>query len=110
MTAQDLKGRYTAYISTLNAQDWDTLSKFLAETVNHNGKILDHRGYRGLIPAETHFVVADLVVDSEARQVASRLNITVAEKNLTEHVFYRFNQDLKIERVWSLVLDGLVTE
>jgi predicted ester cyclase len=109
ITAQELRDRYQAYISTLNAQDWNKLSTFLAQTVNHNGRILDHEGYRNLIPAETHFVVADLMVDSDARQVASRLEITVAGKKLTEHVFYRFNEDLKIERVWSLVQDGEVT-
>jgi predicted ester cyclase len=109
ITAQELRDRYQAYISTLNAQDWNTLSTFLAHTVNHNGKILGYEGYRNLIPAETHFVVADLLVDSDVRQVASRLEITVAGKRLTEHVFYRFNEDLKIERVWSLVQDGMVT-
>jgi predicted ester cyclase len=109
ITAQALQERYQAYISTLNARDWKTLSAFLAQTVNHNGKILDHEGYRNLIPAETHFVVADLLVDSNVRQVASRLEITVAGKKLTEHVFYRFNEDLKIVRVWSLVQDGEVT-
>lgn len=109
ITAQELRDRYQAYISTLNARDWNTLSSFLAQTVNHNGKILDHEGYRNLIPAETHFVVADLLVDSDVRQVASRLEITLAGKKLTEHVFYRFNEDLKIERVWSLVQDGEIT-
>ena len=109
ITAQALRDRYQAYISTLNARDWDTLPTFLAQTVNHNGKILDHEGYRNLIPAETHFVLADLVFDSDLRQVASRLEITVAGKKVTEHVFYRFNEDLKIERVWSLVQDGEVT-
>jgi len=109
ITARALRDRYQAYISTLNARDWDTLPAFLAQTVNHNGKILDHEGYRNLIPAETHFVLADLVVDSDLRQVASRLEITVAGKKVTEHVFYRFDEDLKIERVWSLVQDGEVT-
>jgi predicted ester cyclase len=109
ITAQELRDRYQAYISTLNARDWNTLSSFLAQTVNHNGKILDHEGYRNLIPAETHFVVADLLVDSDVRQVASRLEITLAGKKLSEHVFYRFNEDLKIERVWSLVQDGEIT-
>jgi len=108
-TAQALRERYRAYITTLNTQDWNTLSTFLAQTVNHNGKILDYEGYRNLIPAETHFVVAGLLVDSDVRQVASRLEITVAGKKVTEHVFYRFNEDLKIERVWSLVQDGEVT-
>jgi len=109
ITAQALRDRYQAYISTLNTQDWYTLPTFLAQTVNHNGKILDHEWYRNLIPAETHFVVADLLVDSDVRQVASRLDITVAGKKVTEHVFYRFNEELKIERVWSLVQDGEVT-
>jgi predicted ester cyclase len=109
ITAQELRDRYQAYISTLNTQDWNTLSTFLAQTINHNGNTLDHEGYRNLIPAETHFVIADLMVDSDVLQVASRLEITVAGKKLTEHVFYRFDKDLKIERVWSLVQDGEVT-
>lgn len=109
ITARALRERYEAYIRTLNARDWEALPEFLANSVDHNGKTLDHQGYRNLIPAETHFVVADLIVDAEARQVASRLDITVAGKRLTEHVFYRFNQDLRIERVWSLVQDGQVT-
>jgi len=109
MSAEALRERYQAYISSLNAHEWDKLPSFLADSVNHNGTKLDHQGYRGLIPPETHFVVADLIVDPDARQVASRLDITVAGKRLTEHVFYRFNEDLKIERVWSLVQDGEVT-
>lgn len=108
-TSKALKERYQAYISTLNARDWTTLPAFLAESVNHNGNDLDHQGYRNLIPAATHFVVADLIVDADVRQVASRLEITVDGKKLTEHVFYRFNGELKIERVWSLVQDGQVT-
>jgi predicted ester cyclase len=109
INAQALRDRYQAYISTLNAQDWKTLPTFLKATVNHNGNNLDHEGYRNLIPAETHFTVADLVVDPGIRHVASRLDITVAGKELTEHCFYRFSEDLEIERVWSLVQDGKVT-
>jgi predicted ester cyclase len=109
VTRQDLEECYQAYIATLNAEDWASLPKYLAESVNHNGKTLDYSGYRDLIPAETHFIVADLVVDTEKRQVASRLDITVAGKQLTEHCFYRFNEAMEIERVWSLVQDGQVT-
>jgi predicted ester cyclase len=109
INAQALRDQYEAYISTLNAQDWKTLPTFLEESVNHNGNHLNQEGYRNLIPAETHFTVADLVVDPEMRQVASRLDITVAGKELTEHCFYRFSESLKIERVWSLVQDGKVT-
>ena len=109
ITPEELRERYQAYISALNTQDWSSLSIFLAQAVNHNGKILDHEGYRNLIPAKTHFVVADLLVDSNVLQVASRLEIVVDGKKLTEHVFYRFNEDLKIERVWSIVQDGEAT-
>jgi len=109
ITPQELRERYQAYISALNAHDWSSLSVFLAQAVTHNGKILDHEGYRNLIPAKTHFVVADLLVDANVLQVASRLEIVVDGKKLTEHVFYRFNEDLKIERVWSMVQDGELT-
>lgn len=108
-TADQLRQRYNAYIHTINARDWNDLPQFLAREVNHNARTLDKDGYIALIPAETHFVVADLVVDPETRQVASRLEITVAGEQRTEHCFYQFTGSLVIEKVWSLVVDGEAT-
>lgn len=109
MTTQQLKLTYEQYIGTLNARAWVTLPDYLEPTVNHNGNLLDYDGYRQLIPPQTHFTIADLVIDSEKRQVAVRLEITVGDKQVTEHVFYRFSENYKIDRVWSLVQDGRAT-
>jgi predicted ester cyclase len=109
LTAEQLKGRYEQYLDTLNAEAWSALPDHLEATVNHNGNMLNHDGYRQLIPAQTHFSVADIVVDAEKRQVAVRLYIAVATKHVTEHVFYHFSENYKIDRVWSLVQDGQVT-
>lgn len=109
MPARDLHDRYEQYINTLNAEEWPDLPEYLEPTVNHNGNLLDYAGYRQLIPPQTHFTIADLVVDTEKRQVAARLDIKVAGKQVTEHVFYSFSEGYKIDRVWSLVQDGQVT-
>jgi predicted ester cyclase len=109
VTAYQLRHRYKAYIETVNAEQWDTLPQFLAETVNYNGKPLDNDGYIALIPADIQYLVADLVVDIETRQVASRLEIIVAGVKQTEHCFYQFTNDQVIEKVWSLVVKGEAT-
>lgn len=109
VTSDQLRQRYSAYIQVLNARDWETLPQFLASEVNHNARRLDKDGYIALIPAETHFIIADLVVDPDTRRVASRLEITVAGEKRTEHCFYQFTEDLVIEKVWSLVVEGEAT-
>lgn len=106
---EGIKERYERYIDTLNKEDWSSFPKHLADTVNHNGNLLDHAGYRQLIPPQTHFTIVELLVDVAKRQVGVRLAITVGEKRVTEHVFYHFTEELKIDHVWSLVQDGEVT-
>lgn len=114
LTMKELQRRYESYIDTLNLEDWDEgayegLARHLEPTVNHNGKLLDYAGYSRLIPPMTHFVIAELLVDADKRQLAVRLEITIEEKRLTEHVFYHYSENGKIDRVWSLVQDGQVT-
>jgi predicted ester cyclase len=109
VSADQLRERYRAYIETLNAKEWENLPEYLATTVTHNAKPLDNDGYRALIPPDTHFVIADLVVDPDSRKVASRLEITVAGVKHTEHCFYRFSESQVIEKVWSLVVEGEAT-
>lgn len=114
LTAKELERRYETYIDTLNLEDWDEgvytgLARHIEPTVNHNGKILDYAGYARLIPPMAHFVIADLLVDARKRQIAARLNISIEEKRLTEHVFYHYCENGKIDRVWSLVQEGQVT-
>lgn len=116
ITAQDLRAKYESYIHTLNAAErsesdalYETLTNHIEASVNHNGKILDYAAYAQLIPPSTHFEVVELLVDPDKLQVAARLDITVAEKRVTEHVFYHFSENGKIDRVWSLVQDGRPT-
>ena len=114
LTAKELERRYESYIDTLNLEDWDEgaytgLARHIEPAVNHNGKILDYAGYARLIPPMTHFVIAELLVDAEKRQLAARLEIAIEGKRVTEHVFYHYSENGKIDRVWSLVQDGQVT-
>jgi predicted ester cyclase len=114
LSTKELELKYKSYIDTLNLEDrdegvYDGLARHLEASVNHNGKVLDYAGYARLIPPMTHFVIAELLVDVDKRQVAARLDITIEEKRLTEHVFYHYSENGKIDRVWSLVQDGQVT-
>lgn len=114
LTAKELERRYESYIDTLNLENWDEgvyegLARYLEPTIIHNGTLLDYAGYSELIPPMAFFVIADLLVDADKRQIAARLDFFIEERPVTEHVFYHFSENGKIDRVWSLVQDGQVT-
>lgn len=107
-TAADLEAHYRAYIDTLNDRDWARLPSFLSPDVVHNGKRLGQDGYRKLIPDDTVFRIDSVLADVGQKDIASRLFITVAQKALREHVFYRWQETERgwvIKQVWSIVED-----
>jgi predicted ester cyclase len=93
---------YAAYIDVLNRAAWSELPEYLQVPVIHNDHILDIDGYKALIPPNTHFTIASTVGSVEQREIAVRLKITVDEKRIREHVFYRYGEDWKVEEVWSI--------
>jgi predicted ester cyclase len=107
--ADRLRYRYRAYVEAVNGEKWDSLLGFLAETVVYNGESLNKEGYLALIPVNILYVVADVVVDPDSLQVASRLENLVAGVKQTEHCFYQFTADQVIEKVWTVVVDGEAT-
>jgi hypothetical protein len=109
VTASQLRDRYKAYLKAVNTEQWDELHGFLADTIIYNGKALNENGYIALIPTDIQYVAVDLVVDTEARKVAARLENVVGGVKQTEHCFYQFTSDLFVEKVWTLVVDGEAT-
>lgn len=119
MTATDLSTLYHGYIACLNARDWSSLGRFVADNVSHNGRSLGLLGYRRMLEGDVE-AIPDLRFDvallvSEPPTVASRLTfdctpagvlfgLPVNGRRVTfaENVFYRF-QDGRIEEVWSII-------
>lgn len=114
-----LSDLYRAYIACLNAQDWPTLGRFVAEDVVHNGEPIGLSGYRAMLEGnfqaipDLRFQIELLV--SEPPFVASRLQfdctprgdflgLPVNEKRVSfaENVFYEFRGE-RIGRVWSVI-------
>ena len=108
-TATQLRDRYIAYLEVVNTKQWDTLNGFLADTITYNGKGFDKDGYIALIPTGIQYVAVDLVVDTDVLKVAVRPENVVKGVKQTEHCFYQFTNDLLVEKVWSLVVDGKAT-
>jgi predicted ester cyclase len=128
MSDTSLEAAYRAYITTLNNEAWTELPNYLAPKVIHNGTSLDYAGYRDLIPPHTIFTIEKLVVDESAGDVAARLAIRIGSdraglggdtgsaggsvREVTEHVFYKFEkrdgkeEDWRIVQVWSM-LEGI---
>lgn len=128
MPDTSLETTYRAYITTLNNQAWTELPKYLAPKVIHNRTPLDYAGYRDLIPPHTKFTIEKLVVDESAGNVAARLAIRIGSdwaglgggtgsaggsvREVTEHVFYKFEkldgneENWRIVQVWSM-LEGI---
>jgi predicted ester cyclase len=109
VTATQLRDRYKAYLEAVNTEQWDELHDFLTDTIIYNGKALDKDGYIALIPTDTQYFAVALVVDSDSLQVAARLENVVRGVKETEHCFYQFTNDLLVEKVWTLVVDGEAT-
>ena len=109
VTASQLRDRYKAYLEAVNTEQWDVLHGFLVDTIIYNGKALNEDGYIALIPTDIQYAAADLVVDTDALKVAARLENVVRGVKQTEHCFYQFTNDLLVEKVWTLVVDGEAT-
>ena len=119
MSAFDLEAVYREYIGCLNARDWDELSRFVHEDVEHNGEPLGIEGYRAMLEndceqiPDLRFEIELLLV--QAPRLACRLRFDVTPKGdflglavhgrkvtFREHAFFAF-QDGKIRDVRSVI-------
>jgi predicted ester cyclase len=114
-----LADTYRAYIACLNAEDWGSLGRFVAEDAVHNGAALGLAGYRAMLERDfaaipdLRFDIALLVV--EPPRVASRLQFDCTPRGelfglpvngrrvaFAENVIYEFRGD-RIAEVWSVI-------
>lgn len=115
----NLKEIYKEYLSCLNAQDWENLSRFVADDVTHNQNLLGLSGYRDMLRKDyedipdLHFNA--VIVICEPPVLAARLKFDCHPKGefmglpingnnviFHENVFYEFERD-KIVRVRSAI-------
>ena len=125
MTKAELSAVYEHYVSCLNAQDWNSLGRFVATHVEHNGRELGLSGYREMLERDfmeipdLRFNIDLLVVDPP--YIATRLSFNCTPSaqflglavdgrkvSFAENVFYEFKH-AKIARVWS-ILDKVAIE
>jgi predicted ester cyclase len=119
MTTDALADIYRAYIACLNARDWDSLGRFVAEDAGHNGRRFGLAGYRAMLEQDVRripdlrFEIALLVADPpmiaarlafDCRPQGEFLGLPVNGRRVafTENVFYEF-RDGKITQVWSVI-------
>ncbi|HXT08135.1 MAG TPA: ester cyclase [Roseiarcus sp.] len=114
-----LEATYRGYLACLNAQNWPSLGRFVADNAQRNGELLGLAGYRAMLEADFRaipdlaFVVELLAVD--APYVAARLRFDCSPRGeflglpvngrrviFAENVFYRFEAG-KIAEVWSVI-------
>ncbi len=121
----DLNQIYQDYVACLNAQDWPSLGRYVADDVTHNTNTLGLSGYRKMLE-ENYEDIPDLrfnveMVIREPPYLASRLRFDCAPKGVFlglpingrrvvfhENVFYQFENG-KIARVRS-ALDKVAIE
>ena len=116
---------YRDYLSCLNAQDWENLSRFVRDDVRHNGRALGVQGYRtmlerdyesvpdlrfeiGMLVAATPRLACRLLFDVTPAGQFLGLPVNGRRVQFTENAFYEFHEG-KIREVWS-VLDKLAIE
>jgi predicted ester cyclase len=103
-TSSDLESHYREYISAINRHSAGSLNPYLADTIVHNDKSLSPEQYHELIIVKSVFAIDGLIADSAKRDVSARLHIQLPDgRKVKEFVFYHFNQDWRIERVWSML-------
>lgn len=125
MTAAELSEIYEAYLQCLNRQEWDRLTNFVAENVEHNGRPFGLAGYHAML-VQDYRDIPDLHFKAETvlcqpPMVAARLKFNCSpcgeflglpvngrKVSFAEHVFYKFERG-KIRSVWS-ILDKLAIE
>ena len=119
MSGSDLTALYRGYIACLNARDWPSLGRFVADNARHNGRALGLAGYRAMLESDVeaipdlHFHI-DLIV-AEPPYVASRLRFECTPRAMflglpvngrrivfCENVFYEFHEG-RIAEVWSVI-------
>jgi predicted ester cyclase len=127
MNSDELSAIYRGYIDCLNQQDWDSLERYVSENVSHNGKTLGLSGYRAMLEGDfaaipdLYFNVALLV--SQPPHIASRLVFNCTPTGMLfglpvngkpvqfeENVFYEFDDDGKIQNVWSIIDKSAIAE
>lgn len=119
MTSADLADAYRGYIACLNARDWSSLGRFVADDVHYNGKRVGLSGYREMLEGDVraipdlHFDIALII--TEPPRVAVRLDFECTPAgelfglpvngrriSFSENVFYEF-LDGRIASVWSVI-------
>ncbi|MDQ0438826.1 putative ester cyclase [Kaistia dalseonensis] len=110
---------YRCYIDCLNAQDWPSLSQFVADDVEHNGRSFGLAGYRAMLEEDFRqipdlafrldlliedppIIGARLVFDCRPAGLFLGLPVYGRRVSFTENVFYEF-RGAKIARVWSVI-------
>jgi predicted ester cyclase len=103
-TPSDLESHYREYISAINKLPATSLRPYLADTIVHNDKSLSPEQYHELIILKSVFTIDGLVADPAKRDISARLYIELPDgRKVKEFVFYHFNSDWRIERVWSML-------
>jgi predicted ester cyclase len=114
-----LEATYRGYLACLNAQDWASLGRFVADDARRNGEFLGLAGYRAMLEADFRaipdlkFVIELLAVDPpyvaarlrfDCRPRGEFMGLPVNGRRVTfaENVFYRFEEG-KIAEVWSVI-------
>lgn len=126
MTRDDLKILYNGYIACLNAQDWDSLHRFVAGDVTYNGDGIGLDGYRAMLIGDfkaipdLRFTIAQLAcdpplvaarLDFECTPVGQLFGLPVNGRRVrfAENVFYQI-ADGRISRVWSVIDKAAVAD
>lgn len=124
MAEPSLADIYQGYIACLNARDWASLGRFVADDARHNGRPIGLAGYRAMLEQDVadipdlRFAIALLIRDPP--HVASRLDFHCTPKGdflglpvngrtlrFSENVFYVFRMG-KIAEVWSVIDKGAI--
>ncbi len=105
-TSSRLRSHYEAYLKQVNNVKTHNLDVYLASTILHNDRSLSQAQYHQLIHPGSVFTLLHLTVDIDQIQVGARLRIELKGGTvLSEFVFYQFDGEGRIERVWSMVQD-----
>ena len=119
MSESSLNDLYRRYLDCLNARDWPSLGRFVADDVVHNGRPIGLSGYRAMLEQDVRDIpdlrFAIELLALEPPLVASRLafdcrpagrflglDVNGRRVAFTENVFYAF-RDGKIAQVWSVI-------
>lgn len=119
MTREDITETYAAYIACLNAQDWSSLHRHVAEEVTYNGDLVGLRGYRDMligdfeaipdlsfnvsrVACDPPLIASSLAFDCAPKGMLFGLPVNGRRVRFTENVFYEV-RDRRILNVWSVI-------